>query len=262
MLALLVNRSCRHYLVAKLSMAYKVKKRFKRLVITTTTITVFAAVAYLLGWSSVLTVKSIEITGTTATQVILNQLQNEEISLQVGQKFARVDPRAIERSVSKLDWLAVVSVSRDWISKQVSIAVIERVAVARALTSENSMVNFDISGVIFKPISKAQIMGQDLLPIVSTAGDSKADLSGVVKLLQQLPENLQYLIEDLQQISVTKSGDILMKTRINQLPVQINWGGVQQLEQKYSILIALLKLPENNEIRQVDLSEPSAPVVK
>ena len=80
--------------------------------------------------------------------------------------------------------------------------------------------------------------------------------------MQQLPENLQYLIEDLQQISVTKSGDILMKTRINQLSVEINWGGVQQLDQKYSILIALLKLPENNKIRQVDLSEPSAPVVK
>ena len=243
-------------------MAHKVKKRLKRLAITTTTITAFAAVAYLLGWSSVLTVKSIEITGTSETQVILNQLTTEEISLQVGQKFARVDPRAIERSVSKLDWLAMVSVSRNWISKQVSIAVIERVAVAKALTSENSMVNFDISGAVFKPISREQILGQKSLPIVSTAGDSKADLSGVVKLLQQLPENLQYLIEDLQQISVTKSGDILMKTRINQLSVEINWGGVQQLDQKYSILIALLKLPENNEIRQVDLSEPSAPVVK
>ena len=243
-------------------MAHKVKKRLKRLAITTTTITAFAAVAYLLGWSSVLTVKNIEITGTSETQVILSQLTNEEISLQVGQKFARVDPRAIERSVSKLDWLAMVSVSRDWISKQVSIAVIERVAVAKALTSENSMVNFDISGIVFKPISREQILGQESLPIVSTAGDSKADLSGVVKLLQQLPENLQYLIEDLQQISVTKSGDILMKTRINQLSVEINWGDVQQLDQKYSILIALLKLPENNKIRQVDLSEPSAPVVK
>ena len=243
-------------------MAHKVKKRLKRLAITTTTITAFAAVAYLLGWSSVLTVKSIEITGTSETQVILSQLTNEEISLQVGQKFARVDPRAIERSVSKLDWLAMVSVSRNWISKQVSIAVIERVAVAKALTSENSMVNFDISGVVFKPISREQILGQKSLPIVSTAGDSKADLSGVVKLLQQLPENLQYLIEDLQQISVTKSGDILMKTQINQLSVEINWGDVQQLDQKYSILVALLKLPENNKIKQVDLSEPSAPVVK
>ncbi len=166
-------------------MAHKIKKRLKRLAITTTTITAFAAVAYLLGWSSVLTVKSIEITGTSETQVILNQLTNEEISLQVGQKFARVDPRAIERSVSKLDWLAMVGVSRNWINKKVSIAVIERVAVAKALTSENSMVNFDISGVVFKPISREQILGQKSLPIVSTAGDSKADLSGVVKLLQQ-----------------------------------------------------------------------------
>ena len=53
-----------------------------------------------------------------------------------------------------------------------------------------------------------------------------------------------------------------MKTQINQLPVEINWGDEQQLDQKYSILVALLKLPENNKIKQVDLSEPSAPVVK
>lgn len=243
-------------------MADKVKKRIKRLAITTTTIAAFAAMAYLLGWSSVLTVKSVEIIGTTAQPAILAQFENDEVLPQVGQKLARVDPRAIERSLSKLDWLSTADVSRNWISKQISIVVTERVAVAKALTTENSMVNLDISGVIFKPTSSRQLQGQDMLPIVSTAGDSKADLSGVVKLLQQLPEDLQYLIQDLRQISVTKSGDILMQTRINQLPVEINWGGVQQLEQKSSILIALLKLPENNEVRQVDLSQPSAPVVK
>ena len=57
-------------------MADKVKKRIKRLAITTTTIAAFAAMAYLLGWSSVLTLKSVEIIGTTAQPAILAQFEN------------------------------------------------------------------------------------------------------------------------------------------------------------------------------------------
>ena len=96
-------------------MADKVKKRIKRLAITTTTIAAFAAMAYLLGWSSVLTLKSVEIIGTTAQPAILAQFENDEVLPQVGQKLARVDPRAIERSLSKLDWLSTADVSRNWI---------------------------------------------------------------------------------------------------------------------------------------------------
>ncbi len=45
--------------------------------------------AYLLGWSSVLTVKSVEIIGTTAQPAILAQFENDEVLPQVGQKLSK-----------------------------------------------------------------------------------------------------------------------------------------------------------------------------
>jgi cell division septal protein FtsQ len=134
--------------------------------------------------------------------------------------------------------------------------------VAKALTESNVMVNFDSEGSIFNPTSADQLKGQEILPLVSTAGDSKKDLIDVAMLLKQIPAELSYLVIDLDQISVTKAGYILMSTRINGQTVRINWGRIDQIDRKFSVLQALLKLPENQEIKQVDLSEPKAPIVK
>jgi hypothetical protein len=80
--------------------------------------------------------------------------------------------------------------------------------------------------------------------------------------LQKIPADLEYLIAELDQISITKAGYILMSSAINNRAVRINWGTVEQIDQKFAVLIALLKLPENKAISQVDLSQPDAPIVK
>ena len=81
-------------------------------------------------------------------------------------------------------------------------------------------------------------------------------------LLQKIPTDLEYLIADLDQISITKAGYILMSSSIKNRLVRINWGTVEQIDQKFAVLLALLKLPENKVISQVDLSQPDAPIVK
>jgi len=60
---------------------------------------------------------------------------------------------------------------------------------------------------------------------------------------------------------VSKSGYIQMRTQINKSAVQINWGRAEEVKQKCSVLVALLGLPENQGIKQVDLSQPNAPIV-
>jgi hypothetical protein len=80
--------------------------------------------------------------------------------------------------------------------------------------------------------------------------------------MRKLPKDLDYLVTKLDQISVTKAGFILMSTQINGKAVRINWGSIDQIEQKFQVLKALLELPENSSISQVDLSEPNAPIVK
>ncbi len=175
-------------------MALKVNKRFKGLVITLTLLTTTSASAYLLGWSSIFTVKEIKIEGSSENSLLLGTLTRQGIAPNVGDQLARVNIRSIERTLSDLDWLENVDVSRNWASSSITISISERVAIARALTNQNSIVNFDSSGSLFTPTSVAQKQNQSELPLISSANNAQQDLSDVALLLQKIPADLEYLI--------------------------------------------------------------------
>jgi hypothetical protein len=102
---------------------------------------------------------------------------------------------------------------------------------------------------------------QNSLPQVSLQGGDKEELASVALLLAEIPNDLSYLVTNLESISVSKSGYIQMRTQIDKSAVQINWGRAEEVKQKCSVLLALLGLPENQGIKQVDLSQPNAPIV-
>ena len=237
------------------------RKQFKRLSITLLATLLIAGSAYLLGWSSFLSVSSVSIQGSEANLIINNKLIQSGVQPQVGSKLARVDIRAIKQSLTELDWIEDADISRNWFSKQIKINVIERVAIARSISTQNTLINFDSSGSIFTPTSATQIAMQNKLPQVTTQSSTKADLSSVAKLLNQIPADLNYLVTELESISVSKSGSIIMNTRINANLVRISWGRAEEVGQKSTVLKALLKLPENQQIKQVDLSQPSSPII-
>ncbi len=237
------------------------RKQFKRLSITLSATLLIAGSAYLLGWSSFLSVSSVSIQGSEANLIINNKLIQSGVQPQVGSKLARVDIRAIKQSLTELDWIEDADISRNWFSKQIKINVIERVAIARSISTQNTLINFDSYGSIFTPTSATQIAMQNKLPQVTTQSSTKADLSSVAKLLNQIPADLNYLVTELESISVSKSGSIIMNTRINANLVRISWGRAQEVGQKSTVLKALLKLPENQQIKQVDLSQPSSPII-
>jgi len=243
-------------------MPSRFKKRFNRFIFSFTSLIAISLLAYLLGWSSILTVKEIQIQGSNETSLLLSALNRQSIAPTVGEQLARVNVRSAERVLSELDWLKSVNVSRNWFNSKISIEVIERKAIARALTNQNNIVNFDSSGILFTPTSMNQKQNQDQLPLISSANNNQQDLSNVALLLQKVPSDLAYLITELDQISITKAGYLLMSTSINNRPVRINWGTVEQIDQKFAVLKALLNLPENKAISQVDLSKPDAPIVK
>ena len=242
-------------------MGFRISKRPKRLIVTMLTITLVSVTAYILGWSSFLTVDEVSIEGTKSTQVIMNKLTANSIAPVVGSKLARVDTRAIKNSISQLDWISQADISRNWFRKRVSIEVVERVAVAKAINVQGTKINFDSTGTVFSPTSVTQLSMQNSLPQVSLQDGDKKELASVALLLEEIPADLSYLITDLESISVSKSGYIQMKTRINKTAVRINWGRAEEVKQKCSVLVALLDLPENQGIKQVDLSQPNAPIV-
>jgi cell division septal protein FtsQ len=217
-------------------------------------------IAYLLGWSSVLTVKKIEITGSDSQRVIVLQLEKNNLALENEMKLARVDIRAIKRVIGDLDWLAQTQVDRNWFKRSINIEVVEKVAVARAVTSDQKVINFDQNGGSFTPVSNKQVRSSQKLPLISSDSNSAADYAAVAKFLQELPDESMALIADLIGLSVGESGYISMKTQIGNRMVNINWGEPTLISQKSRALQALLLLPENKSAKNFDLSLPDSPV--
>ena len=78
----------------------------RRLILLVSGVLLVAA-AYILGWSTLFTVSSVEIKGSR-TQVSSGIIK--------GQKLARVEPRAIAAKFETLDWVDSAKVSRNWIN--------------------------------------------------------------------------------------------------------------------------------------------------
>ena len=236
-------------------------RKLRRLFILLLAITLISGSSYLLGWSSVFTVSKITIEGTSSRAEIFRKLSSDSIELAVGSKLARIETRAIKRSIGMLEWIDEVNVSRDWFDKSINVSVREKKAVAKAITTKNGLINFDVSGEIFKPISASQQSIQERLPLVITEGNDSAQLASVASLLAQMPTQMADLILNLKSISVANSGYIQMETKVNELPLRIDWGLVSDIDLKIEVLNALLKLPENKRIKRVDLSQPELPIV-
>lgn len=241
-------------------LSFKIRK-LRRLFILLLAITLISGSSYLLGWSSVFTVSKITVEGTSSRAEIFRKLSSDSIELAVGSKLARIETRAIKRSIGMLEWIDEVNVSRDWFDKSINVSVREKKAVAKAITTKNGLINFDILGEIFKPISASQQSIQERLPLVITEGNDSAQLASVASLLAQMPTQMADLILNLKSISVANSGYIQMETKVNELPLRIDWGLVSDIDLKIEVLKALLKLPENKRIKRVDLSQPELPIV-
>ena len=241
-------------------LSFKIRK-LRRLFILLLAITLISGSSYLLGWSSVFTVSKITVEGTSSRAEIFRKLSSDSIELAVGSKLARIETRVIKRSIGMLEWIDEVNVSRDWFDKSINLSVREKKAVAKAITTKNGLINFDVSGEIFKPISASQQSIQERLPLVITEGNDSAQLASVASLLAQMPTQMADLILNLKSISVANSGYIQMETKVNELPLRIDWGLVSDIDLKIEVLNALLKLPENKRIKRVDLSQPELPIV-
>jgi cell division septal protein FtsQ len=109
--------------------------QIKKGLFAVTTLSIIASTSYLLGWSDYLTVKNIEITGTASQSIINRELTKNNLTLEVDMKLARVDLRAIERVSGNLEWLASADVKRSWLDRSISIEVVEKIAVAKAINS-------------------------------------------------------------------------------------------------------------------------------
>jgi cell division septal protein FtsQ len=198
-----------------------------------------ATATYILGWSTFFTVSSVVVKGTE-TQI--------SSGIVVGQKLARVEPRAVEARIEKLEWIANAEVSRNWINGNVVINVIERTPVA---IFDNQVIDSNgKSFAIRTPVTTqlVQIQASDLAIAVKA-----------VSFYVSLPNDLKSAI---RVIKVRSTSALVLETDRGGKKVEIRWGIDTEKELKLRVYKEVIALPENQSIKRVDVSAPRAPIVK
>jgi hypothetical protein len=232
----------------KIAVGFKPPK--KTLAIATILI-LFGAGSYLLGWSSLLTVKQIEING--APTLISEKTIAKSLNLSLGDKLARVDSRALANRLKANDWIESADISRNWINGKVVIDLQPRTPVALYTAPGKPQVALDASGASF------QLMGQVPAGLPKVSSSSVASGLIAIEVFTEMPKDFSEGIERLTAVSPT---NILIDGKFSDRTMQIVWGDGEDLSLKIKVITALLELPENKSIRLIDVTAPHAPIVK
>lgn len=207
---------------------------------------IFGGLIYLFAWSSVFSVSWVSVSGTPTadSKREISQL----VDIPVGEKLARVEPRAISSRIRSIDWVKSVDISRHWLSGHVEIKIIPRIPSAYFNGS-----TIDASGKVF------QLPGFSggNLPTVSAA-HPKIGLAAIA-LFQSLPDPFK---SEVTSLSARDTSDFVLQITVGGQDLHIDWGKNEKTALKIQVINALIALPENKNIHRIDISAPHAPIVK
>ena len=218
----------------------------KHRLFTVLAILLTAVLAYLLGWSNVLTIKEISYIGspTKSSEATVKALANIEI----GERLARVETRKIAGRLQTLPWIESADLSRNWFSGKIVVAVTPRIPIAtfNGELMDATGKRFDLPGGF-----------KSKLPSVF-ARDTKSGLAAI-KLFTKLPTEFSTRTSAFTAISPE---NINFKIVEGKRSLMVIWGSDIEIDLKLKVYKALVALPENSKIKKIDLTEPRSPIVK
>jgi len=231
----------------------------RRLILVVSLIVITSALAYGLGWSKILAVDSISITGTEQSSLITSQLVAGESKIRVGEPLARINPRTESNLIEDLEWIAGANVSRNWWSGEVKIQITERVPVAvfKESLASNDPKYLTSDGVEFSSPQKFSNLAE-----ISLGQSSKSERRRIASFVSHLPPGL---VGSLLGLEISTDREIGMQMSQGKKTLSVNWGAgnsATDIAVKSKVLVGLLALPENKKISEVDLSIANSPIVR
>jgi cell division septal protein FtsQ len=215
------------------------------------TLIIFGGGSYLLGWSSLFTVKQIEVTG--APSLNSEKEATKSLNISLGDKLARVDSRALANRLKTNDWIKSADISRNWFNGKVTVNLLPRTPVALYTEPGKPQVALDASGVTFK--LQAEIPTG--LPNVSSSSVASGLIA--IDVFTQMPKEFS---DGIDRLTAASPRNILINGKFSGRTMQIIWGDGEDTSLKLKVITALLDLPENKSIRLIDVTAPHAPIVK
>jgi cell division protein FtsQ len=226
------------------------------------TIALISLLAYLLGWSSLLAVKTISITGTSESALIQSSIDASTPKISIGEPLARVDVQSLRRRILLNQWVSSATIGRNWLHGELTVAVRERAPVASYQAPDGTTHYFEASGLDFlSPIKYPAI------PNISLNDPSTSAKERVAMLLTTLHDKSSALLENAQSFTVTtaRNGAVALGMKVQISPtrtVTIRWGDGSDIALKIAIYQKLVTLKENAKAQIFDLSDPLSPITK
>ena len=226
------------------------RRKFKRIALAVLIVTLLGVVVWLIWFSSVLAVRSVEVEGLTTLKEarVLQVAQVPE-----GEPLARVDLARIETQVAALERVSEVKVSRSW-PRTISIDVIERKAIV--WSSVNGRIRgIDRSGIDFRSYGKAPA---DLIEATITVNDADQRLdttqsvAAVADLISTKDPDLRKQVQSIHAASKDSIEIDLTKGRT------IAWGSHAKGGRKLEVLRSLLGI----KAARYDVSAPDQPTTR
>ena len=229
---------------------------------------VSAALIYLIGWSSFLTVKSVSISTSDPKNISLieGELISAGLAIEVGEQLARINSRAIERTLKSQSWIGEVEFKRSWLDGAVQLSVreeipqfiVREVGLIPSTASERFMSRdgtlFELPGDLadeYRNLPMMEIRGGDQEDRISAAGLFE-------RINADLPTDL-VIVTPLSTL-VTESW-VLVRGSDEPRKVRITWGSFSEIEKKLLVLSELATLKANRALARIDLSNPLLPIV-
>jgi cell division protein FtsQ len=216
-------------------------------------ITLVSLLAYFLGWSGLMTIDQIKVSGLSENQKVSNLTAKQVIKLsgiKIGQPIARVNSSSVKRKLLTLSQVLDVKVNRQLPSSVLIELKMRKIEIAVTASGGGYLVG-DASGVTFAKVNKVP-RG---VPIIKTS-TSKVLLSQTLLVFQGLPTKIQNRVISID--AKTRDSITFNLTR----GVRIIWGGSQEQDLKIKVLNALLTDENNKNVKNFDISSPLAPTVR
>ncbi|HST46505.1 MAG TPA: FtsQ-type POTRA domain-containing protein [Jatrophihabitans sp.] len=200
---------------------------------------VLALLVWLVAFSSVLGVRTVNVVGTrtlTAEQV------RAAAGIRSGTPLARLDLGAVRSRLSAVAPIRAVTVSRSY-PASVIIKITERVPIGYRPIDRGQVVLVDPDNVAFRTVAAAPAgLPRLLVPAIGPQPTAAAAVAGA------LPGRI---LRALSSISAPSAESVTLTLRDGRV---VLWGGTDRSTDKARLLTALLGRPG----RYIDLSDPSA----